>query len=506
MRVIDFMPVRDRAPDVVRIIEGLRGRVAMRLDLVIRFDNGRLLPWVRQRDGALTAIAGPNALCVRGELEMRGEDLATVAEFTVAPGDRRALVATWFPSHESVPAAIDPEWALRDTESWWCEWSSRCTYQGPWREAVLTSLMVLKGLTFGPTGGIVAAPTTSLPEWPGGVRNWDYRYCWLRDATMTLYALMLTGYTDEAAAWREWLLRAAAGDPARLQIMYGVSGGRIGNQAHEQLQLDVYGELVDSLYQAQRFGIGADPWAWGFVRALLDSLESLWSQPDEGIWEVRGPRRHFTHSKVMAWVAFDRAIRSVESFQLEGPTDRWRATRAQIHHEVCTRGFDPTRNAFMQSYGSSLVDASLLLIPMVGFLPADDPRVIGTVTAIERELMPDGFVRRYRVDDGAPAVDGLPPGEGAFLPCSFWLVDAYVQLGRMDEATALFERLLAVRNDLGLLSEQYDPVARRLLGNFPQALTHLALVASAYNLAGHAERPAKVRGECGPPDAYAQKA
>ncbi len=519
VRIIDFMPVRDRAPDLVRIVEGLRGRVPMRLDLVIRFDNGRLLPWVRQRDGALTAIAGPDALCVRGDLEMRGEDLATVGDFTVASGERRALVATWFPSHEAVPAAIDPEWSLRDTESWWCDWSSRCTYQGPWREAVLTSLMVLKALTYGPTGGIVAAPTTSLPEWPGGVRNWDYRFCWLRDATMTLYALMLTGYTEEAAAWREWLLRAAAGDPARLQIMYGVSGERrlteyqagwlpgyegsspvrIGNQAHEQLQLDVYGELVDSLYQAQRFGIGADPWAWSLEHALLDSLESRWAQPDEGIWEVRGPRQNFTHSKVMAWVAFDRAIRSVESFQLEGPIARWRETRAQIHHEVCTRGFDSTRNAFMQSYGSSRVDASLLLMPMVGFLPADDPRIIGTVAAIERDLMSDGFVRRYRVDGAESSVDGLPPGEGAFLPCSFWLVDAYVQLGRMDEATALFERLLAVRNDLGLLSEQYDPVARRLLGNFPQAMTHLALVGSAYNLAGHASRPAKTRGECGPP-------
>jgi len=527
VRLIDFMPVRDHAPDLVRIVEGRRGRVPMHLDLVVRFDNGRLLPWVRQREGALTAVAGPNALCLRGDIPMRGENLATVGDFTVAAGERRVMVATWFPSHESLPLPIDPEAALRDTEAWWREWSDRCCYDGPWREAVLTSLMVLKALTFAPTGGMVAAPTTSLPEWPGGVRNWDYRYCWLRDATMTLYVLMLTGYTEEASAWREWLLRAAAGDPARLQIMYGVSGERrlaeyeadwlpgyegsspvrIGNQAHEQLQLDVYGELSDALFQARRFGIGADPWAWDFECALLDTLESRWAEPDEGIWEVRGPRRHFTHSKVMSWVAFDRAIKSVECFCLQAPqaeasstteqlVARWRATRDRIHAEVCARAFDPTRNAFTQSYGSSRMDASLLLMPMVGFLPPHDPRVVGTVAAIERDLLRDGFVQRYRAEsEGDASVDGLPPGEGVFLPCTFWLVDAYVQMGRMTEARALFERLLAVRNDLGLLSEEYDPGAKRLLGNFPQALTHLALVGSAHNLGGHAERPAKSRGD-----------
>jgi GH15 family glucan-1,4-alpha-glucosidase len=525
VRLIDFMPVRDHAPDLVRIVEGRRGRVPMRLDLVIRFDNGRLLPWVRQREGALTAVAGPNAMCLRGDIPMRGEDLATVGDFTVGPGERRAMVATWFQSHDPLPPPIDPEAALRDTESWWREWSGRCTYGGPWREAVLTSLMVLKALTFAPTGGMVAAPTTSLPEWPGGVRNWDYRYCWLRDATMTLYALMLTGYTEEAAAWREWLLRAAAGDPARLQIMYGVSGERrlaeyeadwlpgyegsapvrIGNQAHEQLQLDVYGELADALFQARRFGIGADPWAWDFEVALLDSLESRWAQPDEGIWEVRGPRRHFTHSKVMSWVAFDRAIKSVECFCLQAPNSeaetataelvaRWRAARDRIHAEVCARAYDPARKAFTQSYGSSRMDASLLLMPMVGFLPPRDPRIVGTIAGIERELLRDGFVHRYLTEPGGD-VDGLPAGEGVFLPCTFWLVDAYVQLGRMDEARAIFERLLAVRNDLGLLSEEYDPAGKRLLGNFPQALTHLALVGSAHNLAGHAKGPAKSRGD-----------
>ena len=527
VRLIDFMPVRNQEPDIVRIVEGRRGRVPMRLDLVIRFDNGRVLPWVRQREGALTAVAGPNALCLRGDIPTRGEDLATVGDFTIAPGERRAMIATWFASHEPLPAAIDPATALGETESWWREWSGRCSYDGPWREAVLTSLMVLKALTFGPTGGMVAAPTTSLPEWPGSVRNWDYRYCWLRDATMTLYVLMLTGYTEEAAAWREWLLRAAAGDPARLQIMYGVSGERrlaeyeadwlpgyegsspvrIGNQAHEQLQLDVYGELSDALFQARRFGMGADQWAWDFQCALLNSLESRWTEPDEGIWEVRGPRRHFTHSKVMSWVAFDRAIKMVQCFCLEAPGDkaasttadlvaRWRAARDRIHAEVCARAFDRTKNAFTQSYGSSRMDASLLLMPMVGFLPPSDPRIVGTVAAIERDLLCDGFVRRYRTEpDPSAAVDGLPPREGVFLPCSFWLVDVYVQMGRMDEARVLFERLLAVRNDLGLLSEEYDPGAKRLLGNFPQALTHLALVGSAHNLAGHAERPAKSRGD-----------
>ena len=560
VRIIDFMPVRDRAPDLVRIVEGVRGRVEMRFDLVIRFDNGRVVPWVRrqgQKDHetadaaadpgaggrALIAIAGPNALCLRSDLRLQGEGLATVADFSIAAGERRATVCTWFPSHEALPRVVQPSVALRETEEWWRAWTERCQYHGPWRDAVVTSLMVLKALTYAPTGGIVAAPTTSLPEWPGGARNWDYRYCWLRDSTLTLYALMLTGYKEEAAAWREWLLRAAAGDPGQLQVMYGVSGERrlteyeadwlpgyegsrpvrLGNQAHQQLQLDVYGELVDTFYQARRFGIDGDSWAWGLQRALLDSLETRWPEDDHGIWEVRGPRQPFTHSKVMAWVAFDRAIKSVEGFQLEGPVARWRAIRDQIHAEVCARGFDGTRNAFTQSYGSPALDASLLMVPLVGFLPANDPRVIGTVAAVERELMDHGFVRRYQTHSGtksgaksgttsgastggstgAMTVDGLPPGEGVFLPCTFWLVDNYVQMGRRAEAKQLFERVLAVRNDLGLLSEEYDPRARRLLGNFPQAFTHLGLVGSAHNLAGHSDSPSARRGELAdqaPPD------
>ena len=516
VRVTDFMPVRGQNPDLVRVVEGLRGRVPMRFDLVIRFDTGRIVPWVRRHQDALLAVAGPNALCLRSDLTLHGQDLATVAEFDIAAGERRSTVCTWFPSHESLPEPVDPLRALGDVEAWWRAWSDRCQYRGPWREAVVTSLMVLKALTYGPTGGIVAAPTTSLPEQIGGVRNWDYRYCWLRDATMTLYALMLTGYTDEAAAWREWLLRAAAGDPTHLQVMYGVAGERrldeyqadwlpgyegsgpvrIGNLAHRQLQLDVYGELSETLYESRRFGLKGDGWAWGLTRALLDALESRWQQPDEGIWEVRGPRQHFTHSRVMAWVAFDRAIKTARQFGLEGPLDRWCQIRNQIHAEVCERGFDRARNAFTQSYGSPLLDASLLRIPLVGFLPPDDPRVVGTVAAIERELLVDGFVHRYqhRTEPSDGTVDGLPPGEGAFLPCSFWLVDCYVKLGRVSEATRLFERLLAIRNDLGLLSEEYDPRARRLLGNFPQAFTHLALVGSAHNLAGSGASPAARRG------------
>jgi GH15 family glucan-1,4-alpha-glucosidase len=520
VRIIDFMPVRGPTSDLVRIVEGLRGNVPMQFDLVMRFDYGRVVPWVRRDQDAVLAVAGPDALCLRSDLDLRGEDLATVAEFSVAAGERRATVCTWFPSHQALPAPIDAAVALRETEDWWRAWSDRCQYQGRWREAVQTSLILLKALTYGPTGGIVAAPTTSLPERPGGVRNWDYRYCWLRDSTLTLYALMLTGYTDEAKAWREWLLRAAAGDPAQLQIMYSVSGERrldereldwlpgfegarpvrIGNLAHRQLQLDVYGELVDTLYAARRFGLDVDRWSWGLERALLDALESRWHEPDEGIWEVRGPRRHFTHSKVMAWVAFDRAIRTVEEFGTERScaaetVTRWRALRDQIHAEVCARAFDRSRNAFTQSYGSPLLDASVLMMPQVGFLPVGDPRVAGTVAAIERELIRDGFVYRYQVEvaRGQSGVDGLPPGEGAFLPCSFWLVDTYVQMGRLDEATQLFERLLSIRNDVGLLAEEYDPSARRLLGNFPQAFTHLALVSSAHNLSGHAASPARRR-------------
>jgi GH15 family glucan-1,4-alpha-glucosidase len=514
-RIIDFMPVRGERPDMIRLVEGVAGAVRMSVDLVVRFDTGRIVPWVRRRDDALTLIAGPDALCLRGDVELHGEDLASVGEFELRAGERRAMTLTWFPSHLPLPERLEPFEALRETEQWWREWSGRCKYQGPWQEAVGTSLRVLKALTFGPTGGIVAAPTTSLPEWPGSSRNWDYRYCWLRDATLTLYALMLGGYVGEAEAWREWLLRAAAGDPSALQIMYGVGGERrlaeyeapwlpgferskpvrVGNAAHQQLQLDVFGEVSDTLYQARRLGIAPDRWAWSLETALLDSLEERWREPDHGIWEVRGPKRHFTHSKVMAWVAFDRAIKSCEGFGLDGPVARWRTIRDEIHAEVCARGYDAHGGTFTRSYGDAGLDASLLLIPLLGFLPPDDPRVAGTVRAIERELLNDGLVLRYRTDDHA--ADGLPPGEGVFLPCSFWLADVYVQLGRREDASRLFEKLLALRNDVGLLSEEYDPASGRLLGNFPQAFSHLALVNTAYNLTASPERPARHRTEGG---------
>jgi GH15 family glucan-1,4-alpha-glucosidase len=516
VRLIDFMPIRGERPDIIRIVEGVRGRVAMQLDLVVRFDYGRVVPWARRRDGALMLTAGPDALCLRGDVEVHGEDLSTAAKFDLGAGERRWMALTWYASHLPPPECLDPASALEETESWWREWSARCKYQGPWRDAVGTSLRVLKALTFGPTGGIVAAPTTSLPEWLGGARNWDYRYCWLRDATLTLYALMLGGYVGEAEAWREWLLRAAAGDPDRIQIMYGVGGERrleeyeaswlpgfeaskpvrIGNAAHGQLQLDVFGELSDALYQARRLGIAPDRWAWSLEIALLESLGRRWREPDHGIWEVRGPRQHFTHSKIMAWVAFDRAIKSVEHFGLQGPVDRWRVARDEIHAEVCARGYDDKGQTFTQVYGRPAPDASLLLAPLVGFLPAADPRVVGTVRAIERELVREGFVIRYRTDD-PDSVDGLPPGEGVFLPCSFWLADVYMQLGRREDALRLFDRLLGVRNDVGLLSEEYDPRSNRLLGNFPQAFSHLALVNSAYNLTVEPARPVRHRAEDG---------
>jgi GH15 family glucan-1,4-alpha-glucosidase len=525
VRLIDFMPIRDERPDIVRIVEGLEGTVDLHVDLVVRFDMGRVTPWVRKRGDALVMTAGPDALCLRGDVEVHGQELATVGDFTLRAGERRSMTLTWFPSHQEVPPAVDPAAALADTEEWWRTWSGKCKYQGPWREAVVTSLRVLKALTYGPTGGIVAAPTTSLPEWPGGARNWDYRYCWLRDATLTLYALMLGGYETEAGAWREWLLRAAAGDPRGVQIMYGVAGERrlteyeapwlagfensrpvrIGNAAHEQLQLDVFGEVIDALFQARRLGVSPDPWSWSLEKMLLEFLEQRWKEPDHGIWEIRGPKRHFTHSKVMAWVAFDRAIKSVESFGLDGPLEHWQAVRDEIHAEVCAQGYDRARRTFTQSYGATELDASLLLMSLVGFLPASDPRIAATVQAIERELLVDGLVRRYRtaVVDGAGAgagavpqpIDGLPPGEGVFLPCSFWLADVYVQLDRGDEARLLFERLLGLCNDVGLLSEEYEPGTKRLLGNFPQAFSHLSLINTAYNLTVHPDRPAHHRAK-----------
>jgi GH15 family glucan-1,4-alpha-glucosidase len=514
VRVIDFMPPRGMDPDVVRIVEGVRGRVEMFMELVIRFDYGRIVPWVRRiDDDTLLAIGGPDALCFRTPVELRGENLTTVAHFAVAEGDRIPFVLTWFASHDDPPRPIHAEHALRETESFWREWVSRCRYEGEWRDAVVTSLMALKALTYLPTGGIVAAPTTSLPEQIGGVRNWDYRFCWLRDATLTLYAMLEAGYTEEAGAWRDWLLRAVAGDPADLQIMYGPAGERrlpelevswlrgyensrpvrIGNAASNQLQLDVYGEILDALDLARRRDLPVSDHAWRLQRRLTEFLEFEWQARDEGIWEVRGPRRHFTHSKVMAWVAADRAVRACEQSGLEGPVERWKRLRAEIHDEVCDRGFDPDRGAFVQSYGSKLLDAALLMIPLVGFLPATDPRVRGTIEAIERELVQDGFVARYEHSDEAAAVDGLPPGEGAFLPCTFWLADCLVLLGREAEARSIFERLLGISSDLGLLSEEYDVERGRLVGNFPQAFSHIGLVNTAFLLA-RGRGPARARG------------
>jgi GH15 family glucan-1,4-alpha-glucosidase len=510
-RVIDFMPPRETSPEVVRIVEGIRGRVQMRTELVIRFDYGSIVPWVRRTNGqARIAIGGPDALCFRTPVSIRGEDLRTVGEFVVLARQRVPLTLTWFPSHTKVPAPVDPEQALRETDEYWRRFCGQLRYDGEWSDPVRRSLMVLKALTYAPTGGIVAAPTTSLPEQVGGVRNWDYRYCWLRDATLTLLAFLNTGYADEAKDWRQWLLRTAAGDPADLQIMYGVAGERrlteleldwlsgyegsrpvrIGNEASEQFQLDVYGEVLDALYQGRVHGLRAEAQPWALQRKLLEHLEKAWREPDEGLWEIRGRRRHFTHSKVMCWVAFDRAVRSVEEQRLDGPVDRWRELRDEIHAEVCRRGYDPSIASFTQSYESKNLDASLLLIPLVGFLPASDERVQGTVDAIQRTLLRDGFVVRYLTDESS--VDGLPPGEGVFLPCSFWLVDCLELLGRHDEAHALFERLLGVANDLGLFSEEYDPAEQRLLGNFPQAFTHLALVNSAFNL-GHYHAPLQQR-------------
>jgi GH15 family glucan-1,4-alpha-glucosidase len=508
--VTDFMPPRGVAPDIVRIVEGKGGTVPMRSELVIRFDYGSIVPWVRRTDDGICAVAGPDTLRLRTPVPQRGEDLTTVAEFEVAAGQRVPFTLTWQHSYHDSPPADDPEDDLRQTLDWWREWSGRCTYDGPWRDAVLRSLITLKAMTYAPTGGIVAAATTSLPEFLGGVRNWDYRYCWLRDATFTLMALLHCGYQDEAQAWREWLLRAVAGDPATVQIMYGLAGERrltefeldwlpgyedskpvrVGNAASRQFQLDVYGEVINALYYPRSVGLTASEGDWRVGRALIKSVEELWDQPDEGIWEVRGPRQHFTHSKVMAWVAIDRGVKAIQKFGLEGPVDRWRTLRDTIHAQVCERGFDPAQNSFVQAYDSKLLDASLLMIPLVGFLPPDDPRVCGTVAAIEKHLMPDGFVARY---DTSQTKDGLPPGEGAFLPCTFWLADNYALSGRQDEAAALFERLLALRNDVGLLAEEYDPRLRRQVGNVPQAFTHVGLVNTALNLCRPGEGPAEVR-------------
>jgi GH15 family glucan-1,4-alpha-glucosidase len=499
VRVIDFMPPRGREPDVVRIVEGLSGEVPMRSELVIRFEYGSIVPWVRRIDTARVAVAGPDGLCFRTSAETRGENMRTISELTVREGDRIPFVLTWFPSYHDVPRAIDPEQALAETEEYWSDWMRPCTYEGEWRDEVRRSLIVLKALTYAPTGGIVAAPTTSLPELIGGVRNWDYRFCWLRDATLTLLSLLNAGYTDEAKQWRDWLLRAAAGDPADLQALYNVLGERrlteleldwlpgyedsapvrIGNAACNQLQLDVYGEILDALFQARKHGLQADPDSWSLQRQMLRHLEGAWRQPDHGIWEIRGEKRHFTHSKVMAWVAFDRAVRAVEEQGVEGPLEHWRSVRNEIHDDICRNAWDDELCAFTQFYGSGTLDASLLLIPLVGFLPGSDERARGTVEAIERDLCHDGFVLRYRTESD---VDGLPQGEGCFLPCSFWLAEALAAIGRPDDGRTLLERLLRLTTDLGLLSEEHDPKAGRLVGNFPQALTHLTLINAAFSL------------------------
>ena len=501
VRVLDCMPPRQQDPDVTRVVEGVRGRVPMRMELTIRFDYGSIVPWVRKEGGALHAVGGPDSVWLRTPVPVHGENWTSVAEFTVAEGERVPFMLTWHASHKRAPRRIDPIQAVDDTQAWWAEWASRLAYQGDWQDAVIRSLLTLKALTYAPTGGIVAAPTSSLPEALGGLRNWDYRYCWLRDSTFTLSALMLAGLSDEAKAWREWLLRAVAGQPQQMQILYGVAGERrvteqelawlpgyqgarpvhVGNAAVGQFQLDVYGEVMDTLHLGRRIGLESDEPAWDLQRALLEFLESNWREPDEGIWEIRGPRRHFTHSKVMAWVALDRAVKAVELAGLDGPVERWRALSREIHDEVCREGYDDERDTFVQSYGDQRLDASLLLIPLVGFLPATDPRIKGTVAAIQRELLVDGLVLRYH-PEGSQAVDGLPPGEGTFLACSFWLADNLAMMGRHDEAAAIFERLLALRNDVGLLAEEFDPHLGRQLGNFPQAFSHVALVNSARNL------------------------
>jgi GH15 family glucan-1,4-alpha-glucosidase len=507
VRLTECMPIRETTPSIMRLVECLSGSVDMAMDLEIRFGYGSVVPWVRRVDGQLVAVAGPDGLALWTTVELHGEDMRTVANFHLREGQQVPFVLTYFASHDEVGRPLAAQYAIEETTMWWQNWADLANFEPHrWRDAVVRSLITLKALTYEPTGGIIAAPTTSLPETLGGERNWDYRYCWLRDATLTLSSLMAAGYRDEAAEWRDWLLRAAAGDPSELQIMYGVAGERdlkegelswlsgyegsrpvrVGNAASEQYQLDVYGEVLGALHEARRTGLEPAGPAWDLELVLMDFIESGWKQPDDGIWEVRGPRRHFTHSKVEAWVAVDRAIHDVEDFGLTGPLDKWKALRTEIHKEVCEKGFDPQRNTFTQYYGSKELDASVLMIPLVGFLPPSDPRVVGTVEAIERELMVDGFVARYD-SERSEHVDGLTGREGAFLPCSFWMVDDLHLIGRHDDAVELFERLLSLRNDLGLLSEEYDPVQKRLVGNFPQAFSHVSLVNSTVGLLGTAE-------------------
>jgi GH15 family glucan-1,4-alpha-glucosidase len=498
--LIDFMPMHGRHSSIVRLVKGIRGKVRMRAELILRFGYGAIMPWVtRLEDGTLRAIAGPDMVLVRTPVHLAGKDMTTIGEFTVDQGETVPFVLNYLPSHRPLEEAFDPARALADTETFWRDWSAKCRPAGPWSDAVKRSMITLKALTYAPTGGMVAAPTSSLPECLGGSRNWDYRFCWLRDATLVLLGAMNAGYFEEAQAWREWLLRAVAGSPQQLQIMYGIAGERrlaeweapwlpgyeqsapvrFGNAAHGQLQLDVFGEIMDVHHQARRAGLSTNESGWEAQLAFLDYLVKIWKLPDHGIWESRGEPQHFTHSKVMAWVAFDRSIKSAEMFGLEGPLDDWRKLREEIFEEVCSRSFDSERGSFVQAYESKHLDASLLLIPCVGFLPVSDPRVQGTIAAIEKRLLRDGFVMRYDTNE---MDDALPAGEGAFLACSFWLSDVYTLQGRTGDAEKIFRRLMSLRNDVGLLSEEYDPRAKRLVGNFPQAFSHMALINCAYNL------------------------
>jgi GH15 family glucan-1,4-alpha-glucosidase len=524
--VIDFMPPRGKNSDVVRLVRGKRGRVVMRTELIVRFDYGSLVPWVTNSlinpgGGAWRAVCGPDMVVLRTPVELRGKDLTTIGEFTVAAGETVPFALTYGPSYLARPGVIDAAEALRETETFWRGWASRAQPAGEWSDATQRSLITLKALTHFPTGGMVAAPTTSLPECLGGKRNWDYRFCWLRDATFTLIALMNAGYYEDARAWREWLLRAVAGAPDRVQIMYAVTGERrlpewqvpwlsgyqgakpvrVGNAAAEQVQIDVYGEVMDALHHGRHGNLGPSAEGWQLQCALLDHLENIWQEADHGIWEVRGDRQLFTNSKVMAWVAFDRAVKTVEHFKVEGPVERWRKLRRAIHDDVCRFGFDPSLGAFVQSYGSKHLDASALLIPLVGFLPPEDPRARSTVEAIQRHLGVEGLLRRY---DSEAGLDGLPSGEGVFLPCSFWLADNLILLGRRDEARRLFERLLSLRNDVGLLSEEYDVKAKRLIGNFPQALSHVALINTAHHLTEQSRHKRHEPGEPAAQDVAAE--
>jgi GH15 family glucan-1,4-alpha-glucosidase len=517
-RLVDAMLLDTPDPDLVRIVEGVSGSVDMELDLTIRFDYGSIVPWLRRSgDRSFHAIGGPDAVEFISPVDIENRDFHTRARFTVSQGDRLPFLLAWHPSHRDVHNEIDDlVLAVARTVQEWESWASRCTVTGQGRDGILRSLLCLKALTYRPTGGIVAAPTTSLPERIGGSRNWDYRYCWVRDATYTLYALLLTGYGDEAGAWVDWLVRAVAGTPSQVNIMYGLAGERrlpeielgwlpgyeasrpvrTGNAASEQCQLDIFGELMDTAWLALKSGIPLSTTSWAVFRNLIEHLETIWDQPDEGIWEVRGPRKHFTHSKVMAWVAFDRALKIAGRAGLDAPTEEWTAVRDRIRTEVCDKGFHRGKNAFTQAYGEETLDASLLMLPLVGFLPIEDPRVAGTIAAIERELLVDGLVRRY---DTRRTDDGLEQGEGVFLPCSFWLVDTYVLQGRHGEARQLFERLVGLQNDVGLLSEEYDPVGRRLVGNFPQAFSHIAYVNSAFHFYTEVS-PARERSQEGPED------